>query len=122
MLGVRDRRRFPTNRWGKRNNGVPTNTELQEAGLHRIKARRQDVINDWGPPRPPLDPNRDLSPDREDGLYIAPRKRDRGLAPPPRRPVFSVPSSKGSIPVTVGAMPPTSPSSRRGYGLRALRY
>jgi hypothetical protein len=61
---------------------------------------------------------RNLSPDRSDGLYIAPQKRKPRVA----RAKISTVTSRGCIPTTLGGpLPGVSVLARREFGLRVLR-
>jgi hypothetical protein len=116
-------------RAGKRTGDTPDNAELRGSGLTVNKRQphigaHTDRITASG--------ERNLSPDREDGLARrAPHlhENNRGLAPPlppPRqaraaRAMVSH-ASKGSVPTTLGGrLPPVSVLSRREFGLRVLR-
>jgi hypothetical protein len=123
---------------GKKRRECPTNGELRGSGLtlakdqpHLAAAARGLIEGLAGtsssPQRFTADGERNLDPDRSDGL-VEPKKRrpmtTDGLLPPklrkPRRKVST--AAKGTIPTTLGGkLPPVSILSRREFGLRTLR-
>jgi hypothetical protein len=97
-------------RAGKRRRECPTNQELRGTGL--TVAAEQLHLSE----RLTVEGERNLDPNRSDGLALPPPQRTRT----PRRKVST--AAKGSIPTTLGGtLPPVSILSRREFGLRQLR-
>lgn len=125
-------------RAGKKRRECPSNAELRGTGLtvnpvqlhigddsaapNRSISKeqlRKEAWRDTGhpPQRFTATGERNLDPERIDGLYVPPPKRRTRVA---RAKVST--AAKGSIPTTLGGrLPPASILSRREFGLRTLR-
>jgi hypothetical protein len=108
---------------GKKRKHTPSNDDLKAAGLKLWRNKQQLHLSketwcDTGFPLQRLTATgeRNLSPDRSDGLMFRPKRRPRVA----RAMVSS--AAKGDVPTTLGgSLPPVSILSRREFGLRMLR-
>jgi hypothetical protein len=103
---------------GKRRREVPSNAELKGTGLTVNPVQLHLDDPDGGEPktqRLTASGERNLDPERIDGLAVAPKREYAARAKVST-------AHKGSIPTTLGGrMPPVSVLARREFGLRVLR-
>jgi hypothetical protein len=108
---------------GKKRRHAPDNDDLRAAGLKFRRNKQQLHLSkeEWRDTGFPLQRftttgERNLSPERSDGLFVPPKRKKRVA-----RAMVST-CDKGSIPTTLGGrLPPASILSRREFGLRMLR-